>query len=547
MRLGLLVGLLLLVSGVAHSAPDIARPRVAATVVEWPAAAAAVTQYEGLQTAANSKTDALARLNEAAGRLLPTIATSPVPVLLPIDVAGILRDKPVAKDEGFAASSDAYFSGYHYPRFFLAGPGGFDSTFTILTSDIKELADISIPDPVDIHFSGFAFTYELDGAIADLHPIPVPALEAKFPGIRRFIYEGYVRYSFVQYGVPYVLAIDCFEGRPRLLRLICTQADRIAVHFLSQLRIAGGTPQKAHTIEPPVVERETATDPVFKYHGPGKIFPGSGFRDAGGRVDYTVWAQIRFPLSAAPAYANSQVYRERTKSKTAPKDVYNSPEYSYPWRDNFCERRGFTVGQCPAGIGHQGQDIRPAPCAAPLGNERCEPAHDVVAVRDGAIMRNPKQEAAYIVVNNANEHIRFRYLHMEPRKMDENNLLSGREVHEGEVIGQVSNFSQKENGTSYHLHFDVQVPTRNGWAFVSPYMTLVVGYERLIGGRGVEIVDQPQAAQAIERDFRAAQMPPTAQPVSAPLETRPKLRPDDSKHSPKNQAGVNEPHKIPIE
>ena len=76
------------------------------------------------------------------------------------------------------------------------------------------------------------------------------------------------------------------------------------------------------------------------------------------------------------------------------------------------------------------------------------------------ILRSPRQEAAYLLVNSASEHIRFRYLHMNPRKMDENNLLSGRRVFEGEVIGQVSNYSQKENGTSYHLHFDVQVPTR---------------------------------------------------------------------------------------
>ena len=76
---------------------------------------------------------------------------------------------------------------------------------------------------------------------------------------------------------------------------------------------------------------------------------------------------------------------------------------------------------------------------------------------------------------------------MLPRKMDEDNLLSGRRVHEGEVIGQVGNFSKKEGGTSYHLHFDVQVPTRDGWVFVNPYMTLVAAYERLIGGRGEEI------------------------------------------------------------
>ena len=113
----------------------------------------------------------------------------------------------------------------------------------------------------------------------------------------------------------------------------------------------------------------------------------------------------------------------------------------------------------------------------------------MVAARDGVILRAPKQEAAYLFVNSANEHIRFRYLHMIPRKMDADNLLSGRRVHEGEVIGEVGNYNMRENGTSYHLHFDIQVPTRHGWVFVNPYMTLVAAYERLIGERGTELAD----------------------------------------------------------
>ncbi len=141
-------------------------------------------------------------------------------------------------------------------------------------------------------------------------------------------------------------------------------------------------------------------------------------------------------------------------------DLDDSPNISYAWRDNFCERRGFPVAQCPAGIGHQGQDIRPAGCKLVPGTERCEQHGDILAVRDGVILRSPKQEAAYLFVNTANEHIRFRYLHMSPRKMDADNLLSGRRVDEGEVIGEVGNFSMKTAGTSYHLHFDVQVPTK---------------------------------------------------------------------------------------
>jgi murein DD-endopeptidase MepM/ murein hydrolase activator NlpD len=57
-------------------------------------------------------------------------------------------------------------------------------------------------------------------------------------------------------------------------------------------------------------------------------------------------------------------------------------------------------------------------------------------------------------------------------------------VAEGDPIGTVSNFSRRLGLTSTHLHFEIQVPTRDGWMRVNPYMTLVASYEHLIGGRG---------------------------------------------------------------
>jgi hypothetical protein len=118
------------------------------------------------------------------------------------------------------------------------------------------------------------------------------------------------------------------------------------------------------------------------------------------------------------------------------------------------------------------------------------------------------------VVNTETEHIRFRYLHMSPNKMDQDKVLSGRRVNEGEVIGQVGNYSKREGGTSYHLHFDIQVPTRDGWVFVNPYMTLVASYERLIGGRGEEISDvMPEIAVAAPVTTTIG--PPQDQPLAS--------------------------------
>ena len=61
-------------------------------------------------------------------------------------------------------------------------------------------------------------------------------------------------------------------------------------------------------------------------------------------------------------------------------------------------------------------------------------------------------------------------------------------LNEGEQIGVVSNYLDHPNGTSRHLHFDVQVFTRDGWIWVNPYATLISGYERLIRGSGRELV-----------------------------------------------------------
>jgi murein DD-endopeptidase MepM/ murein hydrolase activator NlpD len=163
--------------------------------------------------------------------------------------------------------------------------------------------------------------------------------------------------------------------------------------------------------------------------------------------------------------------------------------WTYPWRDNFCELRDFLVGQCPGGYGHQGEDIRPANCYLDdSGADRCLPyKHDVVAAHDGLVWRTPGNLGAYIVWNTANEHVRVRYLHMNPKMMDEDGLVSGRAVKEGEIIGKVADWGDYKNGTSYHLHFNIQVFTKVGWVWVSPYVSLVAAYERLIGARGREI------------------------------------------------------------
>jgi hypothetical protein len=499
---GLISGLMLALVSAGSAAQGVKSPHLSFAPVDWPAAAATLanagaqppammSSKSRLGGGARAAPSALARLNGVMSQQFAGLATSPVPVLAPFDVEALLRDQAAGTGIG---EPERYLSGFHTGMFFYPGPAGYDAAFAIRTSDIPELADIKFAGPIEVQISGSALLYDLDTPLT-AEGQPVPSLEEEFPGIRRMILEHHLRYTFVRFGVPYVVSAICFDaGVSRYKMPTCKAADQVALRFLRALRVVGGMPRSLRAVMPLPAERPSRVSQSFGYYGPGQIMPGTGFRGQGGRQDYTVYSQIRFPLADAPAYAGSQVYQRRDRANAT--DADDTAASSAPWRDNFCERRGFPVGQCPAGIGHQGQDLRPGPCKPPPGMERCTHHGDVVAVRDGVILRSPRQEAAYLFVNSANEHIRFRYLHMNPRKMDADNLLSGRRVHEGEIIGEVSNFSMKEAGTSYHVHFDVQVPTKLGWVFVNPYMTLVAAYERLIGERGTELSDPSVVATA---------------------------------------------------
>jgi hypothetical protein len=356
-----------------------------------------------------------------------------------------------------------------------------------------------------VQITGSILTYDINDPLGGKGE-PVKVLSAQFPDLRRFIREGYVRYAFTRFGVPYVVSIQCLDSTPLSRRLACREAYPVAERFLKALRIAGGLPSRPRMDIPAgIAERQPERSSDFTYRPAGDIIANSGFRKQGGHADFNTYSQIRFPLEKAPVFIHSQSFRNR-RSSDKPLDELAGGNTSYPWQDSFCEARSFGVGQCPGGFGHQGQDIRAAPCLA--GNEgpyRCDPRQQaVVAVRDGVLIRSLKQQAATLQINTRNEHIRFRYLHMNPAALDADGVLNGRSVDEGEKIGVVSNYLDHPNGTSRHLHFDVQVFTRDGWLWVNPYVTLISAYEHLIRGRGREFGPEsnptPAMAHAVPED-----------------------------------------------
>lgn len=193
----------------------------------------------------------------------------------------------------------------------------------------------------------------------------------------------------------------------------------------------------------------------------GTLTPGSGR----GRVDARVWAPgMRFPIRDLPAYANSQVYG--VGGYSGPRGGQcDSRNYSFPWWDNYCESRSWNMPLCPAGRGHQGQDIRPSTCRAG--------AHPAVAAAAGTITNIGR----YSVYLTGSDGTRYDYLHMSNVR-----VRVGQRVNCGDVLGMVSN-AFNGTPTTIHLHFNIRQAVRGlGSVYVPPYSSLVDAYRRVQGG-----------------------------------------------------------------
>ena len=486
------------------AADEFHTPSISAMRVEWRAALNQFhTEVSGQPAAASTfsfaiqqrfaasdprSMPALVQLNAITSEIFTGIGRSPIPVLLPFDTAAWLE----ARQAGAAIRSDVarYQADFRRVDVFHAGLSGYDATFSLAPDAGEGLPHRTFAGPVEVQITGSLLVYDLADPAGGKGE-PVKSLAAQFPDMRRFIREGYVRYAFTKFGVPYVVSIQCLDSTARARRLACREAYPVAERFLKALRVAGGLPSRQRKdIASVIAERPAAASADFTYHPSGDIIARTGSRGQSGRPDNTAYSQIRFPLVHVPAAVRSQSFARRDKTRLV--------AGVYPWRDNFCEDRSFNVGQCAGGFGHQGQDIRPRPCTAEESAEGCDDKQQaIVAVRDAVVIRAPKQQAATLQINTRTEHIRFRYMHMNPSAMDADGLLNGRRVIEGEPIGLVSNYLDRPNGTSRHLHFDIQVFTRDGWLWVNPYTTLVSAYERLIRGRGREIGTEPVTSATV--------------------------------------------------
>lgn len=204
-----------------------------------------------------------------------------------------------------------------------------------------------------------------------------------------------------------------------------------------------------------------------RFSPPGELEPGSGR----GVSDPSIYLRdIRFPIEQAPAFLNSQVWRKGGSQGPAGGQC-DRANYSYPWRDNFCESRSWGMPLCPSGQGHQGQDIRPPTCEART--------HWAVAAEAGKIV----QVGKYSVSLQTPAGTVYRYLHLQMNALA---VKRGDAVARGARIGRVSNDFDGA-ATTIHLHFDIKdsvhVGARSEVVFVPPYSSLRKAYERLLSGQ----------------------------------------------------------------
>lgn len=216
---------------------------------------------------------------------------------------------------------------------------------------------------------------------------------------------------------------------------------------------------------------------VFSYYPAGQLLNGSA--PASILVDDVVYDdQIAFPAEDA-VFLNSQVYghgggKAAVNGKSG--DQCNGENYNYPWRDNFCEKRGKDQYFCDDG-GHTGVDIRPATCKKAV--------HWVVAPEAGEIY----EIGSYGVRLMSDDGTWYQFLHLDMANLA---VTEGEDVARGQRIGKISNVFFDGDGdpapTTIHVHIDMKeayAPTDGEAAFidrVNPYMTFVAAYERKLRG-----------------------------------------------------------------
>jgi Peptidase family M23 len=450
----------------------------------------------------------LAHLNALVVGVYPGIVAVPVPVLAPVDTRRFVSEK-LSAGQSQTQSRESLFAASIENMELLTGLSGYDAEVTVSSRALMD-AGISQALKPDVSISGSALS--LSGQtpgelVADMQDL--------LPGLRRSQGVQDVTYRFRKYGVPYFVNVNCTPGPSDANLLSCTQADALVRIVLRDLRILGGGPLAIKPRAAVAVTQPTRVSAAFTYFPPGNLLPGTSEKNLGGSMNSVVYGNnLVFPIKDAPTFANAQVFMhwgdclgqkqglpkqpgdqyERYKCKQNSKVLFffegYTENYSYPWRDNYCESRGVGSPEgCPAKMGHEGQDIRANRCVPdPVDDKRCAiDLFPVVAVGDGSALWKQPTNNLKLIADDGADKLYYIYLHMSPQALSDAGMQKGKfvTVKAGQMVGKVGNYDHTvAGGTSTHLHFEVR---RTDSTPVSPYLTLIRAYERLIGAQGTEV------------------------------------------------------------
>lgn len=300
----------------------------------------------------------------------------------------------------------------------------------------------------ELVFSGTRIVTDLPGT---------PPISAEQPDVATQVTlaEQSALATTVRAGATYLASVECrsqADTRCADGRFVTSLVDSVV--FLGG---AKGEPQAQSGAAAPLPPAKPF-DSNFTYRPAGELVSGSG-QGVASMVNRA--PGMRFPIERPPAYLNSQVWGVGG-SHGAKGSWRDGANYTYPWRDTFCESRSRATPICPAGKGHQGVDIRPVDWA--------KGKYWVVAAEDGVI----SDIGTYTVTLQA-KGTRYRYLHMQMSKLA---VKVGLAVNRGDHLGLVSN-DFGDTSTTVHLHFEMlQNLSGKGWVHVPPYQSLVVAYEK---------------------------------------------------------------------
>lgn len=276
-------------------------------------------------------------------------------------------------------------------------------------------------------------------------------------------------------------------------------------------------PEPGPTPEPP--PPTPPANPGFAYYPPGDLLDkDKGRGRSGDRFVYL--RDIAYPLKLGRGefpHMNSQIWgyggggwggKGAAGGSESDRRNYDPMQQ----RDNYCEVRGWSMQLCPAGVGHQGQDIRP-----PSFRDNY---WEVVSVSDGTVTNVTSNTTVQIKATDGTD---YYYLHMHPNTIQ---VKAGQSVRKGQVLGRVSKYMNGSPSTSLHLHFQARqrlaVGTKTITAYVPVFTSLIAALRREkgldpgIGQDGNLIVDPVVEIGAAPTPPPAPQPPPEPQPVPEP-------------------------------